>query len=695
MRGWAVRGAHVFALCGFAFAQPTLDVLGTNATFFVAHDTSPARILLFTAAVVLVPPALFCGVIALVSLVSRPLAKILFTSVVAALIGLTLASALQRSLDLATWSFAVVLVFVAAGAGYLYVRFDPMRQFVTWLSAAPFLFVGAFLFASPVNTLVFSGDPEARAEAVGVDTPIVMVVLDEMPLGVLLDERGAIDANRFPNFARLARESTWYPNGATVSQSTHLAVPAILTGARPVSDQEPPISPVYPKNLFTLLGRSHDLNVNEIITDLCPASVCERKRTDTSLSGTRTLAVDSLVVYSHAALPEGLTRALGVPALGATWGGFDRVPEKSLRGTAPADKDNKLFYNWDGLDASRTARFDQFIDSLGRNGKADKPTLDYLHVLLPHGPYTFLPDGRRYAAGVRGPAGLDEHLRWTDDPYPPVLGIQQLSLQSRFTDTKIGQLLDRLHETDRFDESMVVVVADHGAAFERNGALRAGPNAGKVARDELMPVPLFVKYPFQREGKVDRRRAQTIDILPTIADALQVDLPRGWAPDGRSLRAKHPRRHYIFGSEDNKIPVHGRPDARTAAALFHLAVPVSATHDGYRIGPYGDLVGQNTLEMIGPRVQSPRIGPLETVERPERSVAAEYTAPLVDARNDEWFAITVNGVVAGTGKVFTFNGESRLYAMVDPALLHDGPNDVRAFLIDPGSRLLRPVRPLG
>ena len=29
----------------------------------------------------------------------------------------------------------------------------------------------------------------------------------------------------------------------------------------------------------------------------------------------------------------------------------------------------------------------------------EEPTLHYLHLLLPHGPYVYLPDGRRYTGG--------------------------------------------------------------------------------------------------------------------------------------------------------------------------------------------------------------------------------------------------------------------------------------------------------
>ena len=40
--------------------------------------------------------------------------------------------------------------------------------------------------------------------------PVVVVVLDELPVASLMDGLGRVDAATFPNFGRLARRSTWY-----------------------------------------------------------------------------------------------------------------------------------------------------------------------------------------------------------------------------------------------------------------------------------------------------------------------------------------------------------------------------------------------------------------------------------------------------------------------------------------------------
>ena len=60
-----------------------------------------------------------------------------------------------------------------------------------------------------------------------------MVVFDELPLTSLIGDGGRIDAERYPAFAGLARDATWYRGATAVHDSTALAVPAILDGRYP------------------------------------------------------------------------------------------------------------------------------------------------------------------------------------------------------------------------------------------------------------------------------------------------------------------------------------------------------------------------------------------------------------------------------------------------------------------------------
>ena len=76
----------------------------------------------------------------------------------------------------------------------------------------------------------------------------------------------------------------------------------------------------------------------------------------------------------------------------------------------------------------------------------------------------------------------------------------------------------------------MIVTSDHGASY-RDGVPRRVLTHDNYA--DVALVPLLIKLPGQREGVISDRNVQSIDILPTIADVLSIDLPI--EVDGRSL----------------------------------------------------------------------------------------------------------------------------------------------------------------
>ena len=112
-----------------------------------------------------------------------------------------------------------------------------------------------------------------------------MVVFDELPLTSLLDGSGRIDRFRYPNFAALARGSTWYANATTVADSTKLAIPSILDGRRPRVGV-PATHRGHPRNIFTLLhgARATGSRCTRRPPSLCPYAGCRRRRRRTTSS---------------------------------------------------------------------------------------------------------------------------------------------------------------------------------------------------------------------------------------------------------------------------------------------------------------------------------------------------------------------------------------------------------------------------
>ena len=112
-----------------------------------------------------------------------------------------------------------------------------------------------------VATVPLAVDDAAGANVpVATRTPVVLVVFDEFPVSSLMRADGSLDTVRYPNFARLARDGTWYPRATTVHDSTTQAVPAILTGQLPRKGELPTLKD-HPDNLFTLLGERYAIRI--------------------------------------------------------------------------------------------------------------------------------------------------------------------------------------------------------------------------------------------------------------------------------------------------------------------------------------------------------------------------------------------------------------------------------------------------
>ena len=150
----------------------------------------------------------------------------------------------------------------------------------------------------------------------------------------------------------------------------------------------------------------------------------------------------------------------------------------------------------------------------------------FLHSTLPHGPWRYLPDGRRYPIDGKEYPGLASK-GWTGPQWQVDQGFQRHVLQVQYVDRLLGRLLDALRDRDLFDDAVIVVTSDHGAAF-MTGQPRRPANRANVG--VIAPVPFFVKLPGQPGGRVDDRAVRTIDVLPTIAKAAGVRVP--WKADG-------------------------------------------------------------------------------------------------------------------------------------------------------------------
>ncbi len=117
------------------------------------------------------------------------------------------------------------------------------------------------------------GHASATVAPTSSDINVVMIVLDEAPLFPMLKTDGTINRARYPGFASLADNSTWYRNMVGTAQRTTEAVPAILDGKWPTFNRYPTAKD-HPNNLFTYMNGTKELDVYQAITSLCPKKIC-------------------------------------------------------------------------------------------------------------------------------------------------------------------------------------------------------------------------------------------------------------------------------------------------------------------------------------------------------------------------------------------------------------------------------------
>jgi len=98
----------------------------------------------------------------------------------------------------------------------------------------------------------------------------------------------------------------------------------------------------------------------------------------------------------------------------------------------------------------------------------------------------------------------------------------------RSVDQAVAEILSALARTRRPRKTIVAIVSDHGEEFFEHGSVLHEKLYTTVLR-----VPLIIRAPGWSPGSVVPEVVQTVDLMPTLLELLQVPAPSGL--DGRSL----------------------------------------------------------------------------------------------------------------------------------------------------------------
>jgi len=672
-RRWLIDAVVLFGLAGVAITQPLLDLLGRNPTFFVAGRYEASQIIWFAVIVAVAPAAVVFGVTALAGVLHRRGAALYHGVGVTLLAGLFVLM-LCRTVRLDGVVYVVpVVAVVAVTVAFVEWRWKVARQFLAYLAVGNVAFVVLFLTTSPTARLIGADDDVAGQQGEvtvpPLEGPVILIVLDEFPVTAIMRGDGTIIDTRYPNLARLADQSTWFRNAASESRTTYVSTPSILTGVRATED-DLPILDDHPQNYFSLFGDRYPVNRYELVTDMCPAEVCEPSPGQSITH----LLDDVSIVYRHRVLPPAWRDRL--PPLDTGWGDFgEDMPGGGLR---PGPMDQVREKSQEEILDGQPSVFRRQIDLIDGD-----PSINFIHTVLPHHPYRFTPWGEGPLPATRLPDEVSSgrnRLPAPDDPaydfvFREVYPLQAMQIGA--VDKLLGEMIDHLEAVGVWDESLAVVMSDHGIDMTAPGFTRRLDEANT---DEVLRIPLFIKAPGQAEGRIDDAPASTVDVLPSIIDLLDIDTD--WEPEGHSL---------FDGSEPGiERRVQSDVDAAFRVAAAHQAqfprgedwVALAAVGEGE------DLVGNPVGDY---RVAAPsalRWQPDAAEVLQDLSLARDPVPYILegevtgaDSRPPE-LVVAVNGTLAGTlGGYQADGGAWRFTGYVGP-LFRDGTNEVVAYEVE-------------
>ncbi len=683
LRGIGQALAVIGGLASLALAQPVFDLLRRTPEFFVVRDMGRldlAALVVLTVAA----PTLLLALPAAAAFVLRPA---LGRPAVAATAGLLAAVvALQAGRELPAAPVALTLA-VAAGAATCWAcaRLDVVRAFLSLVSLAAVV-VPATLVMDP-EVRRSTANPYANVAWDGPDTgiraPIVMVVFDEWALTSALDADGQIDSGRLPNLARFAERATWYPNATAAADTTEYALPAMLSGIPPKRDLLPNATD-YSPNLCTILAPSHEVFANEPITALCPPEL-NRLAPPRPGFGERfgLLASDLYLVWLHRTLPSAWAEDL--PPVNENWSGFATpAPPAAAPPTADEPVARALLHLFR---TDRAAEFRSFVEAI--EPRAGRPGFYLLHSLLPHGPTEYLPSGKAYHRSRSGRPGIEGDL-WVERPWPALHDYKRHLMQVGFVDRLIGELVARLEATGLFDESLIVLVADHGIAFQPGESPRLlipdRTPAGQVL--DVATVPLLIKAPFQEAPETDERAVSLVDLPALVLDAAgatveTLDPP---PPDDRQ-----PEPLVIFGKYAGATPVPAARESWRRSRVAELTELLGEAGDPLAIGAVPDLHGQRLSELdirpasVSVQLVSPGLWYHVDLAQPVLPALVDAVFEEDAQLRDRRVAVAFEGVIGATVETHEHtDGRHRFAALLPERLLRHGQNRVDVLLVSDG-----------
>jgi len=101
-----------------------------------------------------------------------------------------------------------------------------------------------------------------------------------------------------------------------------------------------------------------------------------------------------------------------------------------------------------------------------------------------------------------------------------------------------------LKELGLYEDALIIITSDHGEEFCERGDHWIGHT--KKLYQELIHVPLMIKFPGNNNKKTINDSVELIDLMPTIIDYMGFSIPDSYKLDGRKINFRKPEKKKIF-----------------------------------------------------------------------------------------------------------------------------------------------------
>ncbi|HVR98876.1 MAG TPA: sulfatase [Thermoanaerobaculia bacterium] len=206
---------------------------------------------------------------------------------------------------------------------------------------------------------------------------------------------------------------------------------------------------------------------------------------------------------------------------------------------------------------------DTAIDWIAARAGQPKPFFAWVHLFDPHTPHT---PPQPFSLGFRpaAAAGLGPVQTWV--PFRPagprdfaekVLGADRdlYDGEVAYMDRQVGRLLDFLESRGFLENTLIVLVADHGESLGEHGIRFRHTGL----HDTTTHVPLMIRWPGEKpQGRRFEGLVQTIDLFPTLLRAVDLPVPEQNGEDLRELTGEGRRAVFAEHAEKRGLMVRTR-----------------------------------------------------------------------------------------------------------------------------------------